>query len=68
MAELAHVKGVFTSNITLSGTGQASDGQTVLAAGEEWLVAGQTDGSQNGVYVTATGAWTRRSDLDTSDR
>lgn len=64
MSELAHVKGVFTSPITLSGTGQASDGQSVAAAGEEWLVT--ANGVDNGVWVTSLTGWTRRTDLDAS--
>lgn len=56
------VKGVFTSSITLSGTGQASDGQAVLGAGEKWLVT--ANGVDNGVWVTAAGDWTRTPELD----
>jgi hypothetical protein len=64
MTELAHVKGVFTGPVALSGLGEASDGQSVFAAGEEWLVT--ANGVDNGVYVTDTGAWSRRSDLNDS--
>ena len=58
------VKGVFTSPITLSGTGQASDGQAVLGAGERWLVTG--NGVGNGVWITSLDAWTRAPELDSS--
>lgn len=49
------------SNITLSGL-QTIDG-IALVAGNRVLVAGQTAGIQNGIYVVATGAWTRSSDM-----
>lgn len=56
---------VATSNITLSGT-QTIDGVGVVATNTV-LVTGQTDKSENGVYVVAAGAWTRHTDHDTSD-
>ena len=57
-------KGVFTSPVTLSGFGQASDGQQVTEAGERWLVAG--NGPGNGLYVTQAGAWVRAPELNES--
>ena len=60
----ASVRAIATSNITLSGT-QTVDG-VALVATDRVLVAGQTTGSQNGIYVVAAGAWTRSTDADTS--
>lgn|GEM_PF-1527705 len=53
-----------TANITLSGI-QTIDGVT-LVAGDRVLVKDQTTGSQNGIYVVASGSWTRATDADTS--
>lgn len=53
-----------TANITLSGT-QTIDGVSVVA-GERVLVKNQTTGSENGIYVVASGAWTRATDADVS--
>lgn len=52
-----------TANITLSGA-QTIDGVSVVA-GDRVLVKNQTAGSANGIYVAATGAWTRATDFDT---
>lgn len=51
------------TNITLSGTQTISG--VALVAGDRVLVAGQTTASQNGVYIVASGAWTRATDSDT---
>ena len=51
-----------TANITLSGL-QTIDG-IVLVAGDRVLVKDQTNQVQNGVYVAASGAWTRAVDFD----
>ena len=53
-----------TANITLSAT-QTIDGVTV-AVGDRVLVKDQTTGSQNGIYVVASGAWTRAADANIS--
>lgn len=53
-----------TANITLSGL-QTIDGVT-LAANDSVLVKDQTTGSQNGIYLAQSGAWTRRTDADVS--
>lgn len=58
------VRAVATTNITLSGT-QSVDGVSLIAD-DPVLVAGQTDGTTNGIYLVASGAWTRRKDADTS--
>ena len=56
------VKAATTGNITLSGT-QTVDGVSLLA-GDRVLVKDQTDGKENGVYVVASGSWTRATDMD----
>lgn len=56
------VKAATTANITLSGT-QVVDGIS-LAVGDRVLVKDQTTGSQNGIYVVASGAWSRSTDAD----
>jgi len=53
-----------TANITLSGA-QTIDGVSVVA-GDRVLVKNQSTGADNGVYVCASGAWTRATDLDAS--
>lgn len=53
-----------TANITLSGT-QTIDGIAVVA-GNRVLVKNQTTQTQNGIYVVASGAWTRATDADSS--
>ncbi len=52
-----------TANITLSGE-QTIDG--FLTAASRVLVKDQTTGSQNGIYVSAAGAWSRSTDADLS--
>ena len=52
-----------TVNITLSGT-QTVDG-IALIAGDRCLVKNQSTASENGIYVVASGAWTRSTDMDT---
>ena len=51
-----------TGNITLSGT-QTIDGVAVVA-GDRVLVKDQTNQTQNGIYVVASGSWTRATDAD----
>ena len=51
------------SNVTLSGE-QTIDGETTSTS--RVLVFGQTDASENGIYVTAAGAWSRATDADAS--
>jgi len=50
------------SNITLSGT-QTLDGVS-LSVGDRVLVKDQTTSSQNGIYVVASGSWSRAADAD----
>jgi len=51
-----------TANITLSGL-QTIDGVSVTA-GNRVLVKNQNTTSQNGIYVAASGSWTRATDFD----
>lgn len=50
-----------TANITLSGE-QTIDG--ILTSASRVLVKSQTAPAQNGIYVSAAGAWTRATDMD----
>lgn len=58
------VRAAAISNIALTGL-QTIDGVS-LADGDRILVAGQTSGQENGVYVVAAGAWSRAADMDAS--
>lgn len=51
-----------TANITLSGT-QTIDG-VALSVGDRVLVKDQTDQKTNGIYVVASGSWSRAADAD----
>lgn len=51
-----------TADITLSGL-QTIDGVNV-ASGDRVLVKSQTDPIENGIYIAASGAWTRSTDTD----
>lgn len=62
----ASVLATTTGNITLSGT-QTIDG-IALSVGNRVLVKNQTNASQNGIYVVASGAWARASDADTFEK
>lgn len=55
------VKCATTANITLSGE-QTIDG--ITTASSRVLVKNQSTASQNGVYISASGAWTRAADMD----
>lgn len=55
------VAALAASNITLSGT-QTIDGVAVTA-GQRVLCTGQSTGSQNGLWVVASGSWTRPTDF-----
>jgi hypothetical protein len=58
----ASVRAATTANITLSNT-QTVDG-VALSVGNRVLVKDQSTASQNGIYVVASGAWTRSTDAD----
>ena len=53
-----------TANITLTGAQTVDD--VVLAVGDRVLVKDQTDGTENGVYLVASGAWTRSDEWNNS--
>lgn len=53
-----------TGNITLSGA-QTID-TVAVAVGDRVLVKNQTTAAQNGIYIVATGTWTRAPDMDTA--
>ena len=53
-----------TSNVTLSGEQTISG---LLTSTSDVLLTAQTDASENGIWVTAAGAWSRRSDADASN-
>ena len=54
------VRAIALSNITLSGT-QTIDGVSLIV-GDRVLVTGQTTASQDGIYLVASGSWTRTTD------
>ena len=56
------VKYATTANITLSGE-QSIDGTSTSTS--RVLVKNQTTASQNGIYVTASGSWSRSTDMST---
>jgi hypothetical protein len=58
------VRAASTGNLTLSGA-QTVDG-VALVAGERILVKDQSTGSQNGIYVVASGSWSRSNDANAS--
>jgi len=51
-----------STNITLSG--EQTIGSTAVVSDDRVLVRGQTDTSENGVWVVSTGAWSRPSDWE----
>lgn len=60
----ASVRAVATTNVTMSGP-QVVDG-VATTPGDRVLLAGQTNQTQNGIYVVATGAWSRAIDASTN--
>lgn len=56
------VRAASTGNLTLSGT-QTVDG-VALSADDRILVKDQSDDTENGIYVVASGAWSRSADMD----
>lgn len=64
LAWKAPVRAASTANLTLSGA-QTIDGVSVVA-GDRVLAKDQTTASGNGIYVAASGAWSRATDMDVS--
>jgi hypothetical protein len=58
-------KAASTGNLTLSGE-QTIDGVSIVA-GDRVLAKDQSTASQNGIYIAASGAWSRSTDADTWD-
>lgn len=58
----ASARAATTANITLSGT-QTIDGVSVIA-GDRVLVKNQSTAADNGIYVVASGSWTRSTDAN----
>lgn len=56
------VRAATTANITLSAA-QTIDGISVVAS-DRVLVKDQSTGAENGIYLVASGSWTRTTDLD----
>jgi len=56
---------VSLTNITLSG--EQTIGVTAVVSGDRVLVAGQTDTTENGIYVCDSGAWARAKDWNTAE-
>lgn len=56
-------------NLTLSGLGTQAGGDwaSSLTAGNRILVTDQSTASENGIYVAASGAWSRSTDANTWD-
>lgn len=52
-----------TANLTLSGEQTIDD--ISVTAGDRVLVKDQTDATENGIYVCASGSWSRATDADT---
>jgi hypothetical protein len=56
---------VTTTNITLSG--EQTYGAVSISSGDRVGVGGQTDASENGIYVASTSTWARASDWDSDN-
>lgn len=62
------VKFTTTGNISLSGLGTQAGGDwgSSLTSGDRILVKNQSTAAENGIYVAASGAWTRSTDCNSS--
>jgi hypothetical protein len=67
LTPLYTVKCATTANVDLTTGGLLTVDGVATSAGDRVLVRSQTTGSQNGIYVVASGAWTRGPELDTSN-
>lgn len=56
VAQKADVDAAYTTNTALTGLPAG------VSAGQRVLLAGQTDATTNGIYIAASGAWSRSSD------
>ncbi len=65
--ELHLVRAATTGNRTLSGVTNTNLDGVTPAAGDLILVRAQTDPKNNGIYIAASGAWTRAKDDQGSD-
>ena len=63
---LGSVRTVATSNLSLNGH-VTVDG-VLLADGDRVLVNGQTDKTENGIYIVDSGSWVRSSDLSSDEQ
>lgn len=54
----------WSSNVALTGL-QTIDGQTLIA-GDRVLAIAQSNATENGIYVAASGAWTRAADMNSA--
>ena len=55
---------VSTNNITASGLALTIDGVLMSTEGERVLIAGQTDKTQNGIFVVSASTWQRAEDAN----
>jgi len=60
---LQPVRAATLQNITLSGSQTIDD--VLVVAGDRVLVRRQNTGTENGIYIVSSGAWTRASDFNT---
>jgi cytoskeletal protein CcmA (bactofilin family) len=60
------VRVVSTTNVAIATGGLLTIDGVTLVAGNRVLLTGQTTGTENGIYVAASGAWTRASDSSTN--
>lgn len=58
-------KAASTTNLTLSG--EQSVNSVSIVEDDRVLVTGQTDGTENGIYVASTGAWRRSKDFSSNN-
>lgn len=66
LAYKADVRVATTANINLATGGLLTVDGVTLIAGNRVLVKNQTSAPENGIYLVASGAWTRAADADSS--